>query len=202
MKLLSDAMLFRATRGLVVALSVLALAGRAVSGAENKVPVTFSGGHETDRRDGGRPVVLVAAALGVKTEVFREAFRGVTPARGGRPSPEQARANKDALMRVLKPHGITNDRLDEVSNFYRYQPQLGELWKNTPASAHAIVDNGKVVRIVVTNPGSGYSSPPKATVQGLEKITLKVTLHFEKELTKNGSISEISVTGGSPKAKP
>src|SRR5436190_8396245 len=88
-----------------------------------KVPVTFSGGHDTDPQDRGRPVVLVAAALGVKPEVFREAFRGVTPARGGKPTPEQARSNKEALLKVLKPYGITNERLDEVSDYYRYRPE-------------------------------------------------------------------------------
>src|SRR5215218_7061953 len=80
--------------------------------SETQLPITFSGGHETDPRDHGRPVVLVAAALGVTPDVFRTAFRGVTPARNGRPSPQQARSNKDALMRVLKPYGITNERLD------------------------------------------------------------------------------------------
>lgn len=55
------------------------------------VPVTFTGGHETDPKDRGRPVVLVAAGLGVKPEVFREAFSGVTPSRGGPPSPALAR---------------------------------------------------------------------------------------------------------------
>ena len=28
---------------------------------------------------------------------------------------EEAKKNKDALMKVLKPHDVTNDRLDEVS---------------------------------------------------------------------------------------
>ena len=32
---------------------------------DSKVAVTFSGGHDTDPKDHGRPVVLVAAALGV-----------------------------------------------------------------------------------------------------------------------------------------
>jgi hypothetical protein len=133
--------------------------------AETRVPVTFSGGHETDPRDGGRPVVRVAAALGVKPEVFREAFRGVTPARDGRPSP-QARRNKAALMKVLAPHGVTNERLDEVSDYYRYRPQRCELWKSTPARAYAVVADGKARSVVVTDPGSGYSSPPAATVRG------------------------------------
>jgi hypothetical protein len=158
---------------------------------EPKYPVTFSGGHDTDPKDGGRPVVLIAAALGVKPAVFREAFSGVTPARDGKPSPEQARANKAALLKVLKPHGVTNERLDEVSDYYRYRPQSGELWKVTPAKAHAIVVDGKIKEIVVTHPGSGYSTAPKATVKGMEGIELKVKVQFDKDLKKNGAILSI-----------
>src|SRR3954462_1660650 len=79
-----------------------------------KVPVTFSGGHETDRRDHGRPVVLVAAGLGVAPEVFRDTFSGVHPAGpgSGGPTREEAQKNKQALMSVLGKYGITNDRLD------------------------------------------------------------------------------------------
>jgi hypothetical protein len=47
-----------------------------------KVPVVFSGGHDTVVVDRGRPVVLIAAALGVPDEVFREAFSHVRPASG------------------------------------------------------------------------------------------------------------------------
>src|SRR2546429_5507803 len=111
---------------LALAAGVVWLADGTARAEEKKVPVTFSGGHGTDPKDGGRPVVLVAAALGVKPEVFREAFSGVTPARGGKPSKEEARRNKAALMKVLKPHGVTNERLDEVSDYYRYQPQRRE----------------------------------------------------------------------------
>lgn len=176
----------------IVALSVI-MAGVTVRAAEMKIPVTFSGGHETDPKDGGRPVALVAAALGVKPEVFRKAFSGVTPARDGKPSPEHARRNKEALMKVLKPHGVTNDRLDEVSNYYRYRPQERELWPTTAANAHAVVEDGKIKKIVVTDPGSGYSTPPQAIVQGMEEIQLKVTLKFGKDLKKNGSVGSVEV---------
>ena len=154
--------------------------------------VTFSGGHDTDPKDGGRPCVLIAAALGVKTEVFREAFSGVTPAKNGRPSGEEARRNKAALLKVLRPYGITNERLDEVSDYYRYRPQNGELWKHKEAKAHAVMENG-MMKIVVTDPGAGYSSPPKATIKGMEKVDLVVKLHFDKDLRKNGSISSIEM---------
>lgn len=164
-----------------------------VGAAEKTVPVAFSGGHETDRKDGGRPVVLIAAALGVKTEVFREAFRGVTPSKNGPPTGEEARRNKDALMKVLKPHGITNDRLDEVSNYYRYRPQDGELWPTKSAKAHAVVVDGKVTRIVVTEAGSGYSSPPTATIEGMDGVRLGVRLKFGKDVKVNGSVSAVDL---------
>ena len=160
---------------------------------ETKVPVIFSGGHDTDKKDGGRPVVLIAAALEVKPEVFREAFSGVTLAKDGKPSPEHARRNKEALMKVLKPHGVTNERLDEVSNYYRYQPQKGGLWKTAPAKADAVVVDGKIKEIVVTEPGSGYSTPPKATVKGFESVDLKVKIVFNKDMKKNGAISSVEV---------
>ncbi|MFO1022797.1 MAG: hypothetical protein U0903_19195 [Planctomycetales bacterium] len=166
---------------------------------ETKVPLTFSGGYDLNPKDHGRPVVLIAAALGVTPEVFREAFSGVRPSRNGPPTPEEARRNKEALMRVLQPKGITNERLDEVSNFYRYQPQKGGLWKNTPAQGHALVENGQIKKIVVTNPGSGFSSTPKVTVKGMEKIPLKATLHFDKNLKKNGSITSVEVSSGDDK---
>jgi hypothetical protein len=160
---------------------------------EMKVPIQLAGGHETDRRDGGRPVVLVAAGLGVSPELFREAFRGVTPARGGPPSRAEAQRNKRALLKVLGPHGITNERLDEVSNYYRYRPQRGELWRARPAQAQAIVKDGRVLRIEITEAGAGYSTPPKATIPGFEATPLEVKLLFDKDLESNGSVKAIEI---------
>ncbi|MGB0580486.1 MAG: hypothetical protein ACPGVU_12345, partial [Limisphaerales bacterium] len=105
--------------------------------------VTLEGGYATDPRDNGRPVALIGPALGVTPEIFRDAFSGVTPARDGRPGPDHARANKRVLMDALGKHGITNERLDEVSNFYRYQPQDGGLWKHEPAEILAVMKDGK-----------------------------------------------------------
>src|SRR5438128_6546776 len=91
----------------ILAASMVVTGFRLARGEQEKVmeaPVKFEGGFETDRRDGGRPVVLIAAALGVSDDVFRKAFSGVTPAAGGRePEPEQVRKNKEALLRVLTP---------------------------------------------------------------------------------------------------
>jgi len=157
-----------------------------------QVAITFNGGFETDPRDGGRPVVLVAGALKVAPEVFREAFSGVTPAAGGRqPEAGQVRRNKDALLRVLAPYGVTNDRLDEVSDYYRYQPGRGDLWRHSPARAVATVRDGVVSGFTILDPGSGYSSPPKVSVAGMADVKAEVKLAFGADFKRNGSVQAI-----------
>jgi hypothetical protein len=180
------------TISMLLALPII-LSDSNVFAAETKVPVTFSGGHETDPRDHGRPVVLIAAALKVRPEVFRQAFSGVTPARGRRPSSDEQRRNKEALLKVLGPYDVTNERLDEVSDYYRYRPEKGELWPTKTAKAEAIVENGSIKRITITDAGAGYSSPPKVTVKGFEKVPLETKLKFGAEFKKNGSIDSIAV---------
>ena len=60
-----------------------------------RVPVKFSGEHELGPNDYGRPVPLLAAALGVTPEVFRKAFSGVTRRRGaGRRGPKRGRTKR------------------------------------------------------------------------------------------------------------
>jgi len=160
----------------------------------NGISVNISGGYETDRRDGGRPVVLIAAALKVSSDVFRDAFSHVHPATGGRePEPAQVRLNKQALMQSLGPYGITNERLDTVSNYYRYNGAKGEMWRTTPASAYAKMQDGKVTEIVITNPGAGYSTAPTVTIPGMTNLKLKSTLSFGADFAKNGSIQAIMV---------
>ena len=184
-----------------IVLAVLALAGfasssRAETPAEAiHLPVVFSGGYDTDPRDHGRPVILVAGALGVPPDVFRDAFSRVHPAgpNAGGPTPDEARQNKAALMAVLGPLGITNDRLDAVSNYYRYNKSKGEMWKTKPAVAYAVVENGTITSFVVTDAGAGYSSPPKVTVAGFTGITPTVQLAFGKAFEENGSISAIQL---------
>lgn len=158
--------------------------------------VTISGGYETNPADRGRPVALIAAALGVPAETFREAFSGVKPAGAdsGGPTAEEAQANKAALMKVLSPYGITNDNLDEVSNYYRYSGSKGEVWKRTPASATAIVENGVLKGVKITNAGAGYSSAPTVVVTGPRgKVTAKAEIVFSKDFKTNGSIGEITL---------
>ncbi|MCA9029311.1 MAG: hypothetical protein KDA66_00805 [Planctomycetaceae bacterium] len=159
-----------------------------------RVAVVFSGGHETDPIDHGRPVALIGPALGVTPETFREAFSDVRPSPGGAPpSRERAMSNKETLMKVLAPHGITNEQLDTVSNYYRYNPSRGEMWPTRPAKAVAIVENGVVTNFEITDGGSGYSSPPVVRVPDVDNATFEVQLSFGKQLDKNGSVTAISV---------
>lgn len=158
--------------------------------------VVISGGLETDSQDHGRPVVLIAAALGVPTEVFREAFSGVTPAgTDGGPSSELAQRNKEALMKVLAPLGITNDRLDEVSNYYRYNGSKGEMWKHIPATATVTVTNGVVTGVKITNAGAGYSSAPTISIKGPDGkiVTATATVSYTEDFKTNGSITAITI---------
>jgi hypothetical protein len=159
-----------------------------------RVPVVFSGGHETDPRDGGRPVVLIAAGLGVPPEVFRETFSHVRPARAGtEPEPEQVRENKAALLAGLGKYGVTNDELDAVSNYYRYVRGRGELWPVQPATANALVRNGVVTGYEIISGGSGYTSPPTVTVANVTGAPAAAELSFGKDLKLNGAIAAIKV---------
>lgn len=164
-----------------------------------RVRVDFSGGYETDPVDHGRPVRLIAGALSVAPEVFRDAFSRVNPAPGGtEPSGERVRENKATLMAALGPHGITNDRLDNVSDQYRYVPGRGGLWSHQAATAYAIVKDGVVTRCEVTDPGYGYNAPPKITVPGIDGSPIETRfvaeLSFGPDFEKNGSISSIAVS--------
>lgn len=162
--------------------------------APTRVNVVFSGGHETDKRDKGRPVALIAAALGVTPEVFREAFSRVTPAPAGQePDPEQVRKNKEALLGALSRYGVTNERLDEVSDYYRYRPGRGNLWKHKDAAAYATIEKGAITGFVVTDAGAGYTTPPTIAVPGYTVSGIKVEIKFGKELKSNGAVESITI---------
>jgi hypothetical protein len=162
--------------------------------------LVFSGGYETD--PGGRPVTLIGPALGVPPAVFREAFRNVQPARGGkRPTSDQVRKNKAILLRALTKYGVTNERLDEVSDYYRYRPEKGERWPTTPAKGYAKIENGTITGFVITQGGSGYSSPPIVRVMGMPGVIAKVKLSFGKNLKANGAITEVTLAGAKQPGK-
>ena len=63
---------------------------------------------------------------------------------------------------------------------------------DVPGMAVAIVKDGKIASIVVTEPGYGYSSEPKVSVKGFD-MALKTTVVYGTDLQKNGSIKEVVV---------
>jgi hypothetical protein len=139
-------------------------------------------------------VALIAGALGVTPELFRDAFSRVRPAPAGRePSPAQVRQNKEALMKALAPHGITNERLDTVSNYYRYDRGRGEMWPTRTPIAYAYVQNGVVVRFEVADGGSGFNSPPIIRVPGCANVTARIEIGWDKKPERNGSVRAITV---------
>jgi hypothetical protein len=170
----------------------------ALAPGERRVAVTLTGGHDTDRRDGGRPVVLVAAGMGVRPEVFRETFTHVHPAGAGSggPTDAEARQNKAALLAGLSKYGVTDDRINTVSNYYRYVHVRGSdnLWRHRDALANAIVRDGKVVRFEVTDAGAGYTTPPAVAVESFPDLAATATLTFTTDLAKNGSIRSLTVS--------
>lgn len=161
-----------------------------------RIEVLFIGGYATDPRDHGRPVVLIAAALPVTPEVFRDAFSRVKPAPAGEaPEPGQVSRNKQVLLSRLGLYGITNERLDEVSNYYRYDGRRQKLWRHTPATAFATVRHGVITRFTITDPGSGYTTAPKIQLPGRSDLNATAILSLGTNLLTNGSIKAITVGG-------
>lgn len=162
--------------------------------ATQRIPVVISGGHETDPRDHGRPVVLVAGGLGVTPEVFRQTFSGVRPvAPGSYPDQGRAQQNKSVLLASLSRYGVTNERLDKVSDYYRYQPGTGRLWPTKPASIIAKVKSGEVISFEVIDGGSGYTSVPSLSVAGAKCPPVTVRLRYVEDLRSNGSIGSVTI---------
>lgn len=178
----------------VAALTAVVVAAEPTVNDSAAATVTITGGFQTDKVDHGRPVVLISSMLGVTPDVFREAFSGVTPSKNGPPSGEEARANKNALLKVLAPYGITNVQLDEVSNYYRYKGALGQTWPQVQATATAVVVDGKITSFTMTNAGAGYTSAPKVTVLlGNATYQATATLSYTQDFATNGSITAITL---------
>lgn len=155
----------------------------------------ISGGHKTTARDNGRPVKLIASALDVPKNVFRDAFSRVTPAVGGvEPDPEQVQANKATLLATLSPYGVTNDRLDEVSDYYRLNAS-GSGWTRDKARVKATVKNGRVVGFRIIKSGSGYSSRPNIKVRGLPSVSVRAKIGYGDDLSSNGQIVRVRLRG-------
>jgi hypothetical protein len=160
-----------------------------------KVSLVFSNGHATVGVDRGRPIILIAAALKVSPEVFRNAFSHVKPAGPGQqPEPAQVQLNKQALLHYLEPYGVTDDRLNKVSNYYRYRRESGELWRHVDAAGYAIVRGGKIMSITITNPGAGYTTPPQISLLAGTTVYPMAVLAFGTDLATNGSVAKIELT--------
>lgn len=165
-----------------------------IQGEPQRIAAVISGGHETDPRDHGRPVALVAGGLGVPPEVFRDAFGGVHPADPGTPpDKDRLHQNKAVLLAALGRYGVNNEMLDTVSDCYRYQPETGRLWPTKPASIIALVKNGEVISFEVTDGGSGYTSTPALSVPGAKCPPVIVSLLYGKDLRSNGSIGSVTI---------
>ena len=158
-----------------------------------KGTVIFRGGYDTDPRDHGRRVSLIAAALGVSDEVFRQAFKAVTPSRWGAPSPLLAQANKKVLLDALGTHGVSNERLDAVSDYYRYNGSSGEIWKHSAAAATAIITDGEVVGFTITNAGAGYLTAPTVSVVGYGNVQVEICIEFSNDFNTNGRVTSLTV---------
>ncbi len=172
------------------------------AGAVTRVPVTFTGGYGTDPRDHGRPVALIAAALGVPDSVFRDAFSRVHPADTGRgPTAAEAQSNKAALLSALAQHGVTNERLDAVSDYYRYDARRQKLWRNQPATANALVRGDAVVGYEVLRGGAGYTTPPVVTVPGHPEANAQAKLAFGPDFNRNGALAALLPAPASPAVK-
>jgi hypothetical protein len=180
---------------LLATLSCLVTSARAADATVTQVPLVFSGGHDTKAEDHRRPVVLIAAALKVTPQVFHDAFSKVHPAgpNAGGPTDAEARANKKVLLDALGKYGVTDERLNQVSNHYRYRSWAGELWPTVAAAGYATVSNGVITGFVVTTAGSGYSSPPTVTVQGMPNVQPVATLGFDTDFDKNGAIASVAL---------
>ena len=96
-------------------------------------------------------------------------------------------------MNALGKFGIDNDRLDAVSNFYRYPPGSRNLWKNQPATASALVKEGSIIGYEITNGGYGYTKSPIVTVPGMASATAKVEIAYGKDMATNGTVSVITM---------
>lgn len=160
---------------------------------DGSVVVQISGGHETKPQDGGRPDILIAGALGIPEQVFRDAFSHVTPEPNGANIPSVAQANKSQLLPRLASYGITDPQLNRVMNYYRYVPQQGGLWPTTPAVVKAEIENGKVVSFTIVSGGSGYTSVPTIIVPGIGTVATDIQFGFSSDFTQNGTIKSIRV---------
>ncbi|MDG1895512.1 MAG: hypothetical protein P8J37_11420 [Fuerstiella sp.] len=104
-----------------------------------------------------------------------------------------ARANKKVLMDAIGRYGVSNERLDEVSDYYRYNRSAGEVWKHSPPTTTATVRDGRVTGFDITDPGNGYLVPTSVSVVGFSDIDVEAKIEFSDDFRTNGRIVSITV---------
>ena len=114
------------------------------------------------------------------------------------PTGSEARENKAALLNALAKYGVTNERLDAVSDYYRYVASRNELWRHKPAVAYALVEDGAVIGYEVADGGAGYSSVPRVSVPGIASTKARAAIAYGKILERNGSVSAITIVPRKP----
>jgi hypothetical protein len=173
---------------------VAACGGSAGSASATRtVAVTVSGGFVLGADDYGRPVPLYASMLGVTPAVFRQAFAGVRPDTAHDPSAAQQQTNKGALMSVLAAYDVTNARLDEVANYYRFDGTRGQTWPHRAARVEAVVSGGRVVSVRILDAGAGCTQSPTLTVPGYPATTLTATVEFTRSFATNGQVAAVAI---------
>ena len=98
-------------------------------------------------------------------------------------------------MDALGRYGVNNDRLDAVSNFYRYPPGRGGMWKHKEATANALVKDGAVIGFEILDGGAGYTVPPAVSVSGMKDVNARAELSFGKNMESNGAVRAITLPG-------
>ena len=92
------------------------------------------------------------------------------------------------IKSIFVKSGGSNYGSSEIINFNR-QPTIS-LQSGSGAEVVPIVSDGSIIEVLVTNPGSGYNSPPSFIISGLG-LGAKLT-----PIISNGSITEVKVIYG------
>lgn len=158
------------------------------------VTASLVGGFDIRAGDYGRPVPLYAGMLGVTPDNFRRAFSGVHPDTAHDPSTAEQQVNKVALMSVLSQYRVTNDQLDRVANYYRFDSTAGQTWPHRAARVEATIVDGKVTKIRILDAGVGYTYPPQLVIPGFTSVRAAATIVFTNSFDTNGHIGAITLT--------
>lgn len=99
---------------------------------------------------------------------------------------------------MLAPYGVTNERLDAASDYYRYNQSAGELWRHRAARATATIRNGNVVSVTLVDAGAGYSATPHLTVARHPRGKLRAELGDHRWIRASSSTTRAERNATSP----